>query len=238
METIAKNLNRTVNAIQIKAVKLKLGPFLEAGDYISLNKFFNELIGAYVGKTYTINQWKEKGLPIKTKKVKNSSFKVSSLNDFWECAEKNRTLINFSKLEPLVFGKEPEWLEEQRKADIENTYFKKTPWTNSDDWYLETLVNQYKYTYREISLKLKRTEGAIKRRLVDLNIKARPVKRSNHNLWTEKETNLLIDLFNKGRTRTTYPNYINRSAQACSGKIERLIKEGVIEPRSKFKKTC
>lgn len=237
MPVIAKNLNRTVNAIQIKAHKLKLGPFLNAGEYITLNQFKIEILGTNNG-SYTINQWIDKGLPVKTKRVINNSFRIIYLDDFWKWAAKNRNIIDFSKIKPLVFGKEPEWLEEQRKADAENKYFKKTPWTNSDDWYLETLVNQYKYTYREISLKLKRTEGAIKRRLVDLNIKARPVKRSNHNPWTEKETNLLIDLFNKGHTRNTYPNYINRSAQACSGKIERLIKEGVIEPRSKFKKTC
>ena len=238
MKTIAQHLNRTADAIQIRASKLKLGPFLSSGEYVTLNKFLNELVGTYRGKTYTINQWKEKGLPIRTKKVKNNSFKVIYLNDFWDWAEKNRSLINFYKLEPLVFGKEPEWLDEQRKADIENNYFKKTPWTKSDDWYLETLLNQYKYTYREISLKLQRTEGAIKRRVIDLNIKARPVKMSNHNPWTKEETDILIDLYNKGYSRNTYANYINRSAQACGGKIERLIKEGVIEPRSEFRKTC
>lgn len=36
----------------------------------------------------------------------------------------------------------------------------------------------------------------------------------------------------------TKANYIDRSAQACSGKIERLIKEGVIFPRSEFRTSC
>lgn len=236
--TIAKNLNRSVNAIKIKAVRLNLGPFLDAGEYITVNKFMKEMAGDYVGKDYTIKQWIDKGLKIKTKRVISNSYKVIYLNDFWKWAEKNRTLVDFSKLEPLVFGKEPEWVADQRRADIENNYFKKTPWTKSEDEYLKKLLSQYKYTYRELSLRLKRTEGAIKRRVIDLDIKARPIKMSNHNPWTEKETNKLIDLYYKGHSRNTFANYIDRSAQACSGKIERLIKDGVIEPRSEFRKSC
>lgn len=237
MGTIAKNLKRSKSAIQQKASKLKLGPFLESGEYITLNQFMVEMRGDN-GRTYTIKQWKDKGLPIKSKKVKNNNFKVIYLEEFWQWAEKNRTLIDFSKLEPLVFGKEPEWLEEQRKADIEKNYFKTTPWTKSEDANLEFLLNQYRYTYRELSLRLRRTEGALKRRMIDLKIKARPIRMSNHNPWTEFETSKLIELYHKGHTPSTMANYIPRSAQACGGKIERLIKEGVIEPRSEFRKSC
>jgi hypothetical protein len=238
MQTIAKNLDRTASAVQQKATDSGLGPFLEAGEYVTLNQFMNELMGTYVGKQYTIKQWTDKKFPIKTKKVKNCSFKVVCLSDFWDWAEKNYTLIDFSKFEPLVFGKEPKWLEEKRKADIEKAYFKSTPWTQAEDERFKKLLSQYKYTYREISVKLKRTEGALKRRMCDLNIKARPVKMSNHNPWTEKETAKLIELYGKGHTPNTMANYICRSAQSCSGKIERLIKEKVIEPRSEFRKSC
>ena len=190
------------------------------------------------GSSYTIKQWIDKGLPVKTKRVKNNFKILINLEDFWKWADRNKTIIDFSKLEPLIFGKEPEWLEDQRKVDIENNYFKKTPWTKSEDANLEFLLNQYKYSYRDLSLKTRRTEGAIKRRLVDLNIKARPIKMSNHNPWTKEEMEILIDLYNKGHSRNTYANHINRSSQACSGKIERLIKEGVIDPRSEFRKSC
>src|SRR5690606_3234894 len=83
MDNIANKLNRTVTAIQIRAVRLGLGPFLESGDYVTLNQLMVELRGSN-GCSYTIQQWIDKGLPVKTKKVKGSSFKVVNLDDFWE----------------------------------------------------------------------------------------------------------------------------------------------------------
>lgn len=236
--TLGKNLNRSEIAVINKARFLELGPFLEAGDYLTLNQLMKELKGDYVGKEYTVKQWIDKGLPIKTKKVKNCSFKVIGLHDFWDWAEMNSTLIDFSKLEPLALGKEPKWLADQRKADREKTFFKKSPWTESEDRQLWKMLSEYRYTYRELSLELRRTEGAIKRRVIDLGITARPLRMPNHNPWTEEETKKLIDLYHKGHCHNTMANYINRSAQACGGKVERLIKEGVLFPRSEFRSSC
>lgn len=238
VKTIAKNLNRTENAILVRVARLGLGPFLDNGDYITLNQLRVELRGTNTGGSYTINQWLDKGLPVKTRKVKKCSFKVVYLDEFWDWAEMNSTLIDFSKLEPLAIGKEPKWLEDQRKADKEKTFFKKSPWTEGEDRQLEKMLNEYRYTYRELSLKLQRTEGAIKRRMIDLKIVARPLRMSNHNPWSEEETEKLIDLYHKGHCNNTMANYINRSAQACGGKVERLIKEGVLFPRSEFRASC
>ena len=237
MEHIAKKLNRTPHAIQIRAVKLGLGPFLESGDYITLNQLLLQLRG-YNGRTYTVKQWIEKGLPVKTKKAKNSSFRVVNLDDFWKWAEKNRTLIDFSLLEENILGKEPEWLKEQRKADIERRMQYKTgPWTKTEEQLLIQLVNSQRYTYRELSQRLRRTEGAIKKRMSVLGIKT-SLRSSIKKRWSEEETELLIDLYYKGHTPDTICNYIDRSAQACRGKIESLIKQGKLEPRSKHRKTC
>ncbi|WP_352420756.1 hypothetical protein [Proteiniborus sp.] len=125
---LAKNLNRSANAVELKSRKLKLGPFLEAGEYITLNQLRIELRGTNSGGTYTVNQWINKGIPVKTRKVKNCSFRIIYLQDFWDWAEMNSTLIDFSKLEPLALGKEPKWLENQRRADIEKQrQFKTSP---------------------------------------------------------------------------------------------------------------
>ena len=235
--TIAKKLNRSNGGVRQKSKKIGMGAFLDSGEYISLNQLMILLRGTK-GRTYTINQWRDKGMPVKTKRVENSSFKVLYLKEFWNWAEINRTLIDFSKLEPLILGAEPEWLLQQRRADIENKFYKKSPWTDADDYQLTRLLGEYRFSYRELSLKLMRTEGAIKRRVIDLNIKARPIKMTNHNFWTEKETKILIELYHKGHTHNTMANYIERSAQACSGKVERLIKEGTIVPRSQWRVSC
>lgn len=238
MATIAKNLGRTKGSVQQKASKLGLGPFLEAGEYVTLNQLLIALRGANQG-SYTIKQWIDKGLPVRKKKVKNCSFKVVYLPDFWDWAEMNSTLIDFSRLEKNLLGAEPKWLDDQRRADQEKRFYKLSPWTPAEDQTLIDLLNQYRYTYREISLRLKRTEGAIKRRMIDLGIKARPVRMNNHNPWTRQEVEKLKDLYFKGHSPDTITKYVSgRSAQACRGKIERLIKEGKLMPRSEYRVSC
>lgn len=238
IESIATNLGRTKDAVQLKASRIGLGAFLEAGDYISLNVLYRALRKESSGSGYTLNQWIEKGLPVKTKEVKGSSFKVINLDDFWKWAEKNRTIIDFSQLEENILGKEPDWLPEQRRADKKMAKFKKTPWTETEDRRLRNLLREFKYSYRELSEILNRTEGAIKRRILDLGYKERPVKMPNHNPWTAEEVNIVIELFNKGYQPDIMTRHINRSAQAIRGKIERMIKEGELEPRSEYRKSC
>ena len=238
MKGIAEKLGRTEIAIQVRASRLKLGPFLESGDYVSLNILHNELRSKSHGGGYTLNQWIDKGLPVIKKKVKNCSFKVVNLEEFWKWAKKNRTLIDFSQLEENVLGKEPDWLPDQRRADKKMARFKKTPWTESEDNKLRNLLKEFKYSYREISEMLNRTEGAIKRRVIDLGIKERPLRMPNHNPWTEGEVEIAIDLFKKGYQPDIMTKYIDRSAQAIRAKIERMIKEGQLQPRSKHRKSC
>lgn len=242
IKTIAKNLNRSESAVKQKAGGLGLGPFLDAGDYITINQLMSVLRGVSVsnnGYSYTTKQWIDKGLPFKKRKVGACSFKIIYLQDWWDWAEENSTIIDFSELEPLALGKEPKWLEEKRRADIEKKLqFKSTPWTKEEDRRLRQMLNLYKYSYRELSLELKRTEGAIKKRVVDLGIKARPLRMPNHNPWTEEEIETLIDLYHKGYCHNNMPNYIPRSAQACRGKIERLIKEKQIFSRNEFRVSC
>lgn len=235
--TIAKNLNMGQDAVQQKARRLGLGAFLDNGEYLTINSLSQALFKRNMD-SYTKGQWIDKGFPIKSRKVKDCSFSVIYIQDFWEWAEMNSTLLNFSNMEPLALGKEPEWLEHQRRADIEKEYFKKSPWTTAEDNQLRRLLDAYRYSYRELSLRLKRTEGAIKRRMIDLEIKARPIKMPNHNPWTKQEIEILIDLYHKGHSSSTMANYINRSSQACSGKVERLIKEGDIFPRSEYRSSC
>ena len=234
---ISNRLGRTVNAVKLKSHRMGLGNFLEAGDYITINQLFKVLRGRSYA-AYTLNQWIEKGLPVVNKKRVNESVRVINLDDFWKWAKKNKTLINFSKLEENILGKEPEWLKEQRRADQQNSKYKKTKWTESEDKRLKDLVESYCYGYKDISSKLRRTEGAIKRRLCDLNIKARPLKKPNHNPWKSHEVQKLKNLYCEGYTPEVIREHVDRSAQAVRGKIERMIIEGDLKPRSQFRKTC
>ncbi|MCB2300373.1 hypothetical protein [Clostridium tagluense] len=225
--TIAKNLNRPVGGIVDRKDSLGLGSFLSNGEYISINQFFIA-IGRRTGYADTLTHWVKKGFPLKTKKVLNNSFKIIYLNDFWKWAKEYRMHIDFNKFKENVLGAEPTWVKDQRRADIEFSKYKLTPWTNTQDNHLKSLLKLYKYTYKALSLSIFRTEGAIKRRMVELKINERPLREIPHGVWSEEQIKIVIEMYNKGYRGEVIKEYINKSGQAINGKIERLIRDGFI----------
>ncbi|MHC1722530.1 MAG: hypothetical protein AB9836_04910 [Aminipila sp.] len=223
LKTLAKKLNRSENAVKVKVVRMDLGAFLQAGEYITWNQFLST-IGCNCGSGYKVISWiKNKGFPVKTKRVNECSFKVVYLDDFWKWADNNRNFIDWSLIEENIFGTEPEWVKELRRVQYrKRKAYKQTPWTKAEDDYLKMLVNSFKYSYREISEKVQRTEGAIQRRLCDLKISARPLKADNHNNWIDEE----IKSLEKGiKGRLPYEiiaEKINKSVKAIRGFVYRM----------------
>jgi hypothetical protein len=223
---IAKRLNRSVEAVKLKAARLGLGRHLHSGDYVTLNQLMKAL-GRRQVTGYDITSFVEKrGFPVREKTSYKRSYRVVYLDEFWEWAEKNRAFIDFSKVERGILGKEPPWVEDQRKADELYALYNRKPWTKKEDSILKTMLNAYRYSYRDISVRLRRTEGAIKRRILDLGLKQRPLKADTHNPWTEEEERKLIELYNKGYRPEVMAEFIERSALAIRGKIERMQMEG------------
>lgn len=116
---IAERLNRTTNAIIVRARRLNLGPALNAGDYITLNQLCKAFTGNEHGMySYQSISWvKNRGLSVHNKRVNQCTFRVVYLDEFWDWAEKNRAFLDFSKMEKYALGREPEWVDEQRKKD-------------------------------------------------------------------------------------------------------------------------
>lgn len=221
---IAGHLGRSVNAVKIKAQKAGLRRHLHSGDYITLNQLCKALDVSY--STWSLGMWQRHGMPVKYRKVVNNSFRVIYVRDFWKWAERNKMVIDFSKMERGALGPEPFWVEYKRIADIAAKKYKRTPWTEDEDALFIKMLDTYKYSYREISVALKRTEGAMKRRMKDLRLKQRPVKANNHNPWSKEEEEILISMYYKGYISEIIAERINRSALAINGKIERMVKEG------------
>lgn len=219
---IAKKLNRSVQAIKIRATRLHLGPVLMGGDYVTFNKLALAVTGGSKCHTYQMKSWIEnRGFPVHTKKVVDNSFLVVYLDEFWEWAEKNRSFIDFSKMEPLALGAEPDWVAQQRKIDvISYANQRKDPWTQQEDQRLEYLVKQHKYTYAEVSRELRRSAGAIQRRCQDLGLKERPVRESPHNPWTDADLQLMADMIRQGCSYTMI-------GDACGGRSEKAVR-GVV----------
>lgn len=222
---IAKKLGVSKYSILNKVNREGLGPYLENGNYITINQLF-KAIGRTGGYKYTLGHWLKKGFPLKYKQVISSKFMVVEINEFWKWAQENRMHINFSKFRPLVLGEEPNWVADQRKADVQLAKYKVSPWTNEEDQTFINYIKLYRYTYRDISIMMKRTEGALRRRISDLGLKEWPLREPPHGIWTEEEINTVISMYNKGYRPEVIKEHIKKSAHAIEGKISRLIKEG------------
>lgn len=221
---IAKKLNRTVNAIKIRAFRLGLGGVLDAGDYVSFNQLMLTITDNSQSYSYQMQSWvKNRGLPVHTKRVDKCTWRVVYLDEFWKWAEKHRSFIDFSKLEPLALGKEPDWVPEQRRKDFQAfSLQRKDPWTPEEDQRLQHLLKQHKYGYAELSEILRRSEGAIVRRCRDLGLKERPVRADNHgkdSVWTEERFRILADGIRHGDSYPMIGKAVGRSEKAVRGKV-------------------
>lgn len=220
---ISKNLNRSINAINVMKDRLGLGAFLEAGDYITLNQLMKAVVG-HQFHSYHMKSWVEnRGLPIHYRRVGKMRVRVVYLDEFWAWAEKNRAFLDFSKMEPLALGAEPDWVKEQRSQDFRSFYVqRKDRWTSAEDSRLIALLKLHKYGYAELSKMLHRSEGAIQRRCADLGIKERPVRKETHgadSVWTEEHFRVLADGIRNGESYAEIGRKLGKSEKAVRGKV-------------------
>lgn len=221
--SIAKHLKRTENAVVVRARRLQLGPALMAGDYVTFNQLIIAVTGTSAGYAYKMKSWvQNRGLPVHTKRVRQCKFRVVYIDEFWKWAENNRSFLDFSKMEPLALGEEPEWVAEQRKKDFKAfSLQRKDPWTSAEDSRLKMLVEQHKYSWAEISTMLHRSCGAINRRCLDLGIKARPVaveRTGNRGTWTESDFCVLADGIRNGDSYATIGLAVGKSEKCVRSK--------------------
>ena len=223
IETIANNLGRTKNSVLNKKCKLKLGPFLDSGDYITVNQLY-KCFRNRAFSTYQCKSWvADRGLPVKKKLVGNTRWTIIYLDAFWKWAEKNRSFIDFSKLEPNILGKEPAWVEQQRKNDYYAFALqRKDPWSKDEDQRLKHLLALQRYGYKELSEMLHRSAGAIQRRCKDLGLKDRPVKAENigeRAEWKPWMYEALAEGIRNGSSYTAIGNIVGKSEKAVRGKV-------------------
>ena len=221
---LARHLGRTVNAIKVRAFRLGLGGMLSAGDYVTFNQLMLTLTDNAQSYSYQMKSWvKNRGLPIRTKRVDKCVWRIVYLDEFWEWAEKHRSFIDFSKLEPLSLGKEPDWVPEQRRKDFQAFALqRKDPWTMDEDSQLKRLLKKQQYGYAELSEILHRSEGAIARRCRDLGLKERPVRADNHgkdSVWTDANYQALAEGIRHGDSYQMIGKAVDRSEKAVRGKV-------------------
>ena len=226
VSTIAKSLGRSIDAVVVRSQRLGLGSHLASDVRISVNQLMLALYQADTGSTgYTMHKLIREGLPVKTQKVKTKSFRVIDIDEFWKWAEDHKEFLDFSKFEEYSLGKEPDWAKVKRKADFQKLQQQgehNEVWTTTIDQKLKRMLSQHKYTYRDLSKELNRSEGAIKRRILDLGLKERPV-RNKTRMWTEEEVETLCEMAEKGYSWGQIADELGRTAMATRGKYERLL---------------
>lgn len=222
-KSICRHLKRSKNAVLIRVSRLGLPPFLESGEYISMQQLL-KAIGYSSSNSYKVKSWIEKrNFPVKFIRRGVSVTRVVYIEDFLEWAKENRSFIDFSKMEPLSLGAEPEWVSEQRRKDfLGYSLQRKDPWTPDEDARLKMLLSKYQYGYAELSEMLHRSAGAIQRRCIDLGLKARPLKANNHGedcAWTDAQYKILADGIKHGDGYMAISKAIGKSEKAVRGKV-------------------
>jgi len=209
-----------VNAVKIKAWKLGLGAHMESSPYIVFQQFTTAL--GYPSSTgYLKIRLKRDGFPFVRKKVNSNSYLMVDLDRFWKWAQINRDKLNFANFELNALGLEPDWVAAKRTADWKATQISKEPWTKHEDEKLQRMLGKRSYGYAEISAELSRTECAVKRRMLDLGLKLRPVK-AKPVPWTDDEIKTLQEMRSRGCGYEEIAAVLGRSALSCRGRVERL----------------
>ncbi len=206
IEGIAKHLGRSYDSVISKMNKLGIRAsdtdvFITAAD---LCRTLN------ISRA-TFNYWiKSRGL--KYRKI-GKYLKISPVT-FFEWAEANKTSIDWSKVDPLIFGKEPKWVNECRKRD--NRHFNTSrKWTSSDDAQLRFMCQSQRYTYHDICERLDRSHSAVRRRAYDLYIDERPI-RTKLKKYTPEEIQKVIKMRENGKTFQECAEAINGNARYLS----------------------
>ncbi len=142
----------------------------------------NQLMLAIYGKNmlgYTSDRLIRYGLPVKWHVVKKNRFRVIDIDAFWKWAEDNKSILDFSRFEKYSLGAEPDWVDVKRKADYKKLQLHgqhNAAWTKTEDDKLRYLLSKGTYTYSDLAAELRHSEGAIKRRILDLGINKKPVR--------------------------------------------------------------
>nr|WP_243157544.1 hypothetical protein [Clostridium sporogenes] len=222
VKSIAKKLNRSEWAVRMKAYKMGLGDPKLSIDGITINQL-SKAIGVHYQSI--MRNWVEQyGFPVKNKVLINESITYATQNDFWEWAKDNKNLIDFSRIEANILGKEPQWAKEKRRIDIlaNNKSRNKRPWTDSEIEKLISLLKTYNFTYADIAERLGRSQSAVKRKIYDLKIPYRPVPKRRGVFWTKDQKVKLKKLYDKGYTPTLISKTIGKSEFSIYEKLRAM----------------
>lgn len=163
LSSIARNLGRSQRAVEARLNRLGVfGGKLNTAWYTVY-----DLADALCVDNHTVYKWiNDHDMPFKKSFVKTRSFILINPENFWIWAEKNKSLINWSRVPVGSIIPEPDWVKERRVQDRENIPGRSQQyWTKEEDDLLMYLYYQEGLTQEQVSLRLNRSTKAVQRRI-------------------------------------------------------------------------
>lgn len=163
LDTIARKLGRTERAVEARLNRLGIYGGKNNTGFYSVY----ELADALCVDNHTIYLWINKhNLLYKKSYIKSRMFMLIDTDVFWEWAENNKELINWSRVPERVIVPEPEWVSEQRRIDRETIPERSQKyWTDEEDKQLLYLYHNKGLTQEQVGHRLNRSRRAVQRRL-------------------------------------------------------------------------
>lgn len=162
--TIAKKLNRTQQAVLLKARQMNLGPTKQDPDRLTARELARML---KIDEHTVADYWVKKcGLKAQQRvtRIKQKLWRIR-IEDFWTWAEHNQDKFDSRRFARGVLGKEPEWMQLKRQRDKHLPARQKQNWTPEEDARLISLFRAG-VTRKEIGNRLGRSKSAIEHRLM------------------------------------------------------------------------
>lgn len=225
MKCIAKNLNKSVHAVNVKAKRLKLGGINTASEYITAS----ELARAIGYADRTVIRWiKQKGLIGAKRKLSARPFWRIDLRDFWKWAFDNKDLIDWRKIKENSLGLEPKWVKDVRKASYKYPDNWGTRWNKEQDKLLTMYWNAGK-TANEIAELMNRTPTGAKKRAGRLGLDKRVIEIP----WKSIEDEILISMKIQGFSDYSIAEELGRGRSSVTYRKNKLIKLGLLNLNNK-----
>lgn len=159
IETIAKELKRTVFSLKVKAVRMGLGPMIQNNFEVITISDVVDILG--VTRDRIVNTWPKLGLNLgQIKLTQNKSYYVVIWEDLLDFLEKNQNEWDSRNVEPYMLATEPDWLIEKRKRDrIEDPIWYRC-WTADE---VNRAIHYFSrgLSYEEIGERLHRKKGSV-----------------------------------------------------------------------------
>ena len=214
VESIAKNLKRTIFSLKVKAVKMHLGPMIRNNTEMLSVSDIVEILG--VSRDRITTTWVKHGLKLKKKRLtKHVSYYFITWEDLLEFLKENQSEWDSRLVDDYMLGEEEAWLIEKRKRDsLENPLWYRR-WTEEEIIRAEFLFKIGK-SYNEIADDLKRSEQMVAELLRNRGYSYRLAQ-----FWKGSELKYLIDNY-QNMTYEQIADKLGRTEKAVSAKLAEI----------------